>query len=471
MHANRSSRLNLKNPLFIFVCAVLCLAACGENKLQAVKRAGELVVLTRNSATTYYEGPDGPAGFEYDMVQAFADELGVNVHLVYADRYNDIIPMIQENQADMAAAGLAITEAMKKQVLLTPSYQEVRQQVVYRRGAKRPTKIQELIGRQLDVVAGNNHATRLQELKQTHSKLYWNEIEEVGEEELLLSVWQGLLDLTIADSNVIAINRQYYPELLVAFSIDGPKQLAWAFPKDGDDSLFKAAVKFHRKLKKTGELQRLIDRYYGPISRYDVINLTVYQLRIQNRLPLYQLYFETGGEKYNIDWRLLAALGYQESQWDPEAVSPTGVRGMMMLTQQTADHIGVDRLDPEQSIDGGARYIRSRIDSLPKRIKHPDRIWMALAAYNVGMGHLEDARIMTQTQGGDPDKWIDVKERLPLLSKKTWHSKTKHGYARGMEPVIFVDRVRTYYDILTKIDQEEKSRNKTDALDLQAPAI
>jgi membrane-bound lytic murein transglycosylase F len=143
----------------------------------------------------------------------------------------------------------------------------------------------------------------------------------------------------------------------------------------------------------------------------------------------------------------------------------------MMLTQDTAKLLGVDRLDPVQSIDGGARYVRSRIKSIPKRITGPDRLWMALAAYNIGSGHLEDARIITQKQGGDPDKWIDVKERLPLLSKTAWFTKTKHGYARGMEPVIYVDRIRTYYDILTRVDEEERSKNKSDALELSAPAI
>ena len=156
----------------------------------------------------------------------------------------------------------------------------------------------------------------------------------------------------------------------------------------------------------------------------------------------------------------------------PTATSPTGVRGLMMLTQETADQLGIsDRLDAAQSIDGGARYLQSLIERMPAGVTEPDRTWMALAAYNIGINHLEDARIITQKQGHDPDKWNDVKNYLPLLAEKAWYSKTKFGYARGLEPVIFVNSVRTYYDVLVKLDEEEKARNKPEALDLTAPAI
>jgi membrane-bound lytic murein transglycosylase F len=173
-----------------------------------------------------------------------------------------------------------------------------------------------------------------------------------------------------------------------------------------------------------------------------------------------------------MDWRLLAAIGYQESYWNPQAVSPTGVRGLMMLTQPTAKHLGVsNRVDPGQSIDGGSHYIRTLIDKMPSPIKEPDRTWMALAAYNVGINHLEDARMITRRRGRDPNRWKDVKESLPLLSRRTWFKKTKHGYARGIEPVRFVTRIRAYYDVLVKIDSEINFADEVEDFDLRAPAI
>ncbi|MCW9016578.1 MAG: transglycosylase SLT domain-containing protein, partial [Kangiellaceae bacterium] len=131
-------------------------------------------------------------------------------------------------------------------------------------------------------------------------------------------------------------------------------------------------------------------------------------------------------------------------------------RGMMMLTLRTAKQLGIsNRLDPKQSIEGGAKYFRKVKKRVPDRIVEPDRTWFALAGYNVGWGHVEDARIITQQQGADPDKWSDVKERLPLLQKKKWYKKTKHGYARGAEPVRYVTNIRRYYDVLVWLDEEQ----------------
>ncbi len=460
---------------FLSAIFALFLSSCSlfeDNKLQAIKSAGKLTVLTYVSPTTYYEGPGGPAGFEYDLAKAFADDLGVELKIVVADKFNDVIPMLINAKADMAAAGLTITETRRKLVKFTKSYQEIRQQVVYRLGTTRPTGPQDLVGRQIEVHSGTSYVERLNELKQKYPNLKWIESEDKQTEELLQMVWEGLLEITIADSHIVVLNRQFFPELQVAFNIQKPEALAWAFPLDDDDSLYKAAEKFLEKYRNSGELGHLIERYYGAAGSSNFINLTVYQLRIQNRLPQYQLLFEKTAKKYGLDWRLLAAMGYQESYWNPRAKSPTGVRGIMMLTKETAKQMGVkDRVDPEQSIDGGARYLRLIMDRMPKTITGPDRLWMALASYNVGYNHLEDARILTQKQGGDPNKWNDVKERLPLLAEKKWYSQTKYGFARGREPVAFVNRVRTYYDVLVKIDEEEKARNTSEALKLKAPAI
>ena len=442
-----------------------------KNKLQAVKATGELVVLTRASPTTYYETPDGFAGLEYDLVKSFADYLGVKPRFIVADRFGDILPRFLQGEADMAAAGITVTQARAKLVQFGPPYQETRQQIIYRLGTRRPASVQELIGRQIEVQAGTSYVERLNELRQEYPELKWTEVDKETE-ELLLTVWEGLLEISIADSNIVAITRQYFPDLQVAFSFQQPDSLAWAFPTGKDQSLHDAAVKFIRKSRASGELAQLIERYYGPASRSNFINLSVYKVRIRALLPRYQLLFEKAGQQYGLDWRLLAAVGYQESYWNPEAVSPTGVRGLMMLTEETARHLGVtDRLDVAQSIDGGARYLQSLISRMSPGVIGPDRLWMALAAYNVGLSHLEDARIITQKHGHDPNKWNDVKNYLPLLADEAWHPQTKYGYARGLEPVVFVNGVRTYYDVLVKIDEQEKARNKPQALDLKAPAI
>lgn len=458
-------------PLYLACLALF--TSCSlfhRNQLDAVLKNGELTLLTYVGATTYYETPEGPAGFEYDLAKAFADYLEVDLRVVIAPRFGDLIPRLTRGDADFAA-GLTINDARLAQVRFASPYQELRQQVVYRLNNPRPTKIEDLIGREIEVHTGTSYADRLAELKQTYPALKWTESQERQTDHLLQMVWEGLLDLTVADSNVVALNSQYFPELQVAFDLQKPEPLAWAFPNIADTSLYDAAMRFLAEQRQSGVLAQLIDRYYGPASRSNFVNLTVYRLRIQNRLPHYQQLLEQAAKKYQLDWRLLAATGYQESYWDPSVTSPTGVRGFMMLTKETAEELGVDRLDPASSIEGGARYLRHLLDRLPERIESPDRLWFALAAYNVGIHHLEDARILTQKQGGDPDKWNDVKERLPLLSEPKYYSKAKYGYCRGIEPVRFVNRVRTYYDVLAKLDEEEKSKNLTHALKLKAPAL
>lgn len=437
-----------------------------------VKRTGTIKLLTYSTAATYYETPDGAGGFEYDLAKAFAESLGAKLQVFTVDRFVDVLPSLLAGDADFAGANITDTEGRRTKVRFTPAYQEIREQVVYRLGNDRPAKVDDLAGREIEIPAGTIAAESLQALKKNHPALDWIESDETGPEEYLQLVWEGLLDLTVADSNVVILNRQYFPELQVAFTLDKPQPVAWAFRRSSDDSLYNAAVKFIEEYRRSGALAHLVDRYYGPASRSNFINLTVFRARVHNRLPNYQQQLEAAGKKYDIDWRLLAAMSYQESYWNPKSVSYTGVRGFMMLTLNTATELGVDdRQDVAASIDGGAHYLRDLLDRLPPSIGLPDRLWFALAAYNTGMAHLEDARVLTQNQDGDPNKWNEVRKRLPLLADPKWYTHAKYGFARGDEPVRYVSRVRAYYDVLVKIDDEEKAGRTAPPIQLRAPAL
>jgi membrane-bound lytic murein transglycosylase F len=417
-------------------------------------------------------GPDGPTGIEYDMAKAFADRLGIKLKIVTPPRFSEILPMLAREQADLAAAGLTVTELRQKQVRFAPPYQEIRQQLVHHTNTPAPADIKGLVGRHLQVVAGTSYAEHLNQLRLLYPELTWTTVEDADAEELMHQIQQGLLEFTIADSNIIAVNRQFYPELQVAFDIKEPEKLAWAFPRSDDDSLYDEAAEFFKELRKSGKLAQLLERYYGAASRFNPINISAYLGKIDTVLPVYRALFEDAAKETGLDWRLLAAMAYQESFWDAKATSPTGVRGIMMLTEPTAASLGVtDLLDPAQSIGGGARYLRQIIDQLPERIPEPDRTWMALAAYNIGINHLGDARVITRNQKGDADKWKDVQERLPLLAKEAWYTGTTYGYARGYEAVQFVNRIRTYYDTLRKKDEEESGKKKSQALKFKAPAM
>ncbi|NIP72960.1 MAG: membrane-bound lytic murein transglycosylase MltF [Gammaproteobacteria bacterium] len=437
------------------------LPACTHNdisktQLERIRERGELRVLTRNSPTTYYIGPEGEMGLEYDLARRFADYLGVELKVIVPDTFGRILPMIGGGEADLAAAGLTVTEQRRERVRFGPIYQEIVPQVVYRRNGQRPRNVGDLAEGHLEVVAGSSHAELLEQLAGEHPQLTWSVNRELEAEDLLYLVSEQLVDYTVADSNEIALNRRFYPELRVAFGLSDPQPLAWALPPGEDNSLYAELERFFRKVRNNGELERLVERYYGHVEDFDYVGTRHFLRQIKQRLPEYRSVFEKAGEHNDLDWRLLAAMGYQESHWNPRARSPTGVRGIMMLTLPTARQLDVDnRLDPSQSILGGAEYFRKVKRKVPERIPEPDRTWMALAAYNVGFGHLEDARKLTQTRGGDPDKWVDVKQTLPLLSQKKWYRRTRYGYARGREPVRYVENIRSYYDLLVRATESE----------------
>lgn len=436
------------------------LAACSEpvNLLERIKQDGVLYVATRNSATTYYEAADGKSGLEYDLASRFARELGVELKLITPSNLADIISMVSRGEVHFAAAGLTVTESRQHWVRFAPPYQQITQQLVYRMGNKRPRNLGDVQGKHLEVVANSSHVEQLEDLQAAYPGLLWVENAESDSDELLNLVWEQVIDFSVADSNEVALNRRFYPELKVAFDISEAQPVAWAFPKSVDDSLYNAASNFIKRMKDSGQLDILIARYYGHIKKFNYVGTRTYIKHIHKRLPEYQPLFEAAARQHGLDWRLLAAIGYQESHWDPDARSPTGVRGIMMLTLPTAEYLEVDnRLDPAQSIDGGAKYLADLIRRVPEQIKEPDRTWFALAAYNVGLGHLEDARVITEIRGGNPDVWTDVKDSLPLLSRRKWYQKTKYGYARGREPVHYVENIRSYYDILTWFTEQDKN--------------
>lgn len=449
----------LKGPLAI-VTAFFLLVSCEREirptealrkltHLERIKTLGVLRVVTRIAPTTYYKGPEGYTGLEYDLVQLFAARLGVTAKFVIPESFDQILYQLFEGKADIAAAGLTVTEKRSRRLRFTPAYGEVTEQVVYRAGKPAPKTPQDLADGVLEVVKGTNHVDTLRRLKERIPDLEWRINEEFDSDTLLYLVNEGIIDYTVSNSNLMKLTRRFFPKLNVAFDISEPCPLAWALPQSEDDSLYREAVKFFEEIKRDKTLDRLLEKHYGHAGSLNYADNITFRRRVKSRLPEFRRHFERAGEQHGLDWRLLAVIGYQESHWSTRAISPTGVRGLMMLTQQTAVQLGVgDREDPVQSIDGGARYFIRSKRKIPKRIPEPDRTWLGLAAYNIGYGHLEDARVLTQKLGGDPDKWMDVKERLPLLGLKEWHSQTKHGFARGEEPVRFVENVRGYYDLL-----------------------
>jgi len=437
-----------------------------NNLLEQIKIEGELQVVTRLGLTTYYTGPKGRAGLEYDLAQRFADELGVRLNMIVVDDLTEVISMVADQQVHFAAAGLAINHERKSLVRFTPPYQAVTQQFVYRQDSSPlPADLSEFNEKYfLKVVNGSYQVNLLERLQKIYPQLRWQALSEIDPSTLLEQIWEGSINYAVVNSNEVTRMRHLYPELQVGLELPEQGELAWAFPRTRqDNSLYLAAIQFFNRLKKSGELEQLIERYYGHIETEPMgeMSALVFYRDMEEHLPLYRHHFEEVASRYNLDWRLLAAIGYQESHWDPKAVSATGVRGVMMLTKLTAREMGIiDREDPFQSIEGGAKYFAMIKKRVAPQILEPDRTWFALAAYNVGFGHFTDACKLTRQRGGNPERWVDVKKNLPLLTETAWHSKTIHGYARGNEPVEFVKNVRRFYDMLVRSEVRSASVDK-----------
>ncbi len=428
-----------------------------KNKLEKIKRSGTLHVLTRIDPTTYFQNAGGYAGLEYDLVNLFAESIGVKVKFEVPETFSQILEKISDGEADIAAAGLTVTKQRQQTMRFAPAYHNITEQLIYKSDHRRPQNIADLAKGILEVGESTSHIDSLNQLKTKVPDLSWVGNKELDTNGLLYLLHEGLIDYTVADSNQILLIRRFYPDLNIAFNISQPQQLAWALSKSEDASLYDEVNQFFRRIKADKTLAQLIEKHYGHAATLNYVDNCIFREHKRERLPAYQQHFVKAAHEYDLDWRLLAAIGYQESHWQDNAVSPTGVEGIMMLTNDTADLLDIkNRKDPVSSIFGGARYFRQRITAMSDKIPEPDRSWFALASYNVGTGHLEDARMLTKKQGGDANKWMEVKKRLPLLSESRWYQQTRFGQARGDEPVQYVENIRGYYDLLVFLTEENQ---------------
>ncbi len=431
------------------------LSACdgGGDALHRIQSRGELTVATRNSPTTYYIDRDGPNGFEYALAGLLAADLGVDLKIEPAFTLEGLFQLLNRGEADLAAAGLTLTPQRAGLFPHSSAYYKLKPQVVYVAGTRRPLSVEDLAGRNIVVLADSSHAGELARLRdEAAPQLKWEEVEGADTMELLELLDSGQAELAVIDSNEFTVQRSLYPRLKVAFDLipEQEQDMVWYLAPGADNGRLQAYIdQFFLRLQEDGTLEQLRDQYFGHTAGISRISSHTFNRNMRSKLPQYKDLIQQVAQEYQMEWQLLAAIAYQESHWDPEATSPTGVRGLMMLTLPTAEETGVsDRLDPLQSLRGGARYLKDLKRRLPGSIKQPDRGWFALAAYNIGLGHLEDARVITQRQGGDPNRWQDVMERLPLLQKSSHYRNTRYGYARGVEAATYVQNIRHYHNIL-----------------------
>ena len=434
------------------LCGFLAISGCDspltQNDLEALLSRGELVLITRNNSACYYEGPHGPAGFEHDLAKSFADYLGVSLRVEIIEEEVEMIAALRAGKGDIIAPGVPFGSQSARLLSLGPGYLEVEQQVVGRRGGPEIQNRKALEAYTLWTTGSSSRIEYLEELHRQYPGVSWQILTAYSSEDLLQMVWNRSLPLTVVDSNIMSMNHHYYPELKILLTLGHPQKLTWA--TDQRNRRLKQAIFTWFDRKETREtIKGLVEHYYSHLESFDYVDLARYRRRIKVRLPKYRSYFEAAAKKYKLDWKLVAALAYQESHWNPLAESYTGVRGIMMLTRETAATMDLEnRMDVESSIFAGSRYLARLHRLVGKTVPEPDRTLMALAAYNIGFGHLQDARNLARRLGRPENSWHGVRSVLPLLQQKKYYSTLDHRYARGNEAVMYVDRIRTYYKML-----------------------
>lgn len=443
----------MRLPILPLLTAVL-LAACTPEEVPRIadyRALGELRVATREDAISFRSSEESSSGFEHDLILQLGERLDVPVSFVVYPDVTRALSAVMNGEAHLAAAGLARNERLP--LKWSAPLRDVDYVLVGRTDAPSIAHEADFHGRLVTVRRGSLPLEKLERLRRRVPGLNLHVPVADGDQALLEQVAEGKLDLVATDRLHYALAKRVFPELHVAWDLPLKSQIAWAMPMDEDDPLAAEVEAFLTESTDSGRLARIADRYFGHVRRLRDQDIHAFLLRAQERLPRYRRYFQEAQARTGIDWRLLAALSYQESQWDPLATSRTGVRGMMMLTAETADRLRVqDRLDARESILGGARYLAMLRDELPDEIDEPDRIWMATAAYNLGMGHLRGARAIARSMQRDNTSWWGMKSVLPLLSRPEYAARLKAGAARGGEAVIMTERIRNYYDILRRIE-------------------
>jgi len=427
------------------------LAGCGRiapSTLDEIRARGELRVVTLNLPTCYYLGAQGTEGLEFDLARAYAARLGVKLNMYPLANEGAMQAELAAGRADIAAASLTDTPDWSRAGDAAQPYARIPQLVVYQRSRVQPRDTLQLEAAKLAVRAGSPQERILQRLKSTVAPaLQWVETAPSSADPVE-DVDAGGADYAISDAREFSFAHHLYPNVRVGFALPQERPVQWLV-RHGAPQLLASVNTFFHDLQASGALARLVQQASGDTRRFAYEESREFQTHVGDRLPAYRSWFEQAAAQSGTDWRLLAAIGYQESKWEARAESGDGALGVMMLTADTAHAMGIkDRSNPQQSIFAGARYLAQVRAMIPERIAEPDRTWLTVAAYNVGFGHLEDARIITQALGKNADSWAEVRERLPLLAQERWYSRARRGYARGWEPVQFVDRIQRYLTLL-----------------------
>lgn len=458
----------MKATAQLLLIASLCLSVfmgCRNNRqktegvvahdVQQIKDSGELVVLTLYSSTSYfiYRGQD--MGFQYELSEQFAKSLGVKLRVKVGKNIHELIQMLQEGKGDLIAYNLPSTKKWKDSLLYCGEEVITHQVIVQRSyGKTKPVKdVTQLIGKDVYAKAGKYYDRLVNLNKELGGGIRIHKVanDSVSVEDLITQVSQGKIDYTVADNDIAKLNTTYYPNLNIGLNISFDQRASWAVRLDCPE-LAKAVTEWSKKNMTSPAYTASMKRYFE-ISKA-IPHSPILSLR-EGKISHFDKLFKKYAKTIHWDWRLLASLAYTESNFDTTAVSWAGAKGLMQLMPVTAHAMGIPpgrEQSPEQSIKAAVKYINITNKSFAD-VPPEERLKFILAAYNSGLGHIQDARALAAKYGKNQYIWKDNVEKFILLKSHEEYFTDpvcKNGYFRGIETYNFVRDIMARYNVYKK---------------------
>lgn len=425
--------------------------------VEEIKRRGVLRVLTRNSSATYFVAKGAQRGFQFELAQTFADTLGVRLAMVVPPTRDALLEALLAGEGDMIAAGMSHTPARAEKVRFTaPLFSARRVFVTHRHTIKFVESARDLA--QFDIHL-NFRSTTMGNIRDAQKEAgqpfrLFDVGGEAEMEEMLRRVSAGVYEATVSDLSLVDLAKAGGANVEPRFEMGEPRDKAWAFHPQAVQ-LAELADKFVRKHRKSGLIRMMYARYFKANSRYAARARNLeYRADADGAISPYDELFKQMAKETGIDWRLLAAVAYSESRFDAQAKSRWGAVGLMQVLPNTAKRVGISvGLErPRNNIRAGARYLRRLARIFEQAgVSKRQQMRFALAAYNAGIGHIFDARLLAEATGRDRNRWFaNVEEGLRLKQDRKWHEKTKYGYARASETIKYVSKIQSRYDVYVR---------------------
>jgi membrane-bound lytic murein transglycosylase F len=416
--------------------------------LAQVRAKKEIVVLTTQSPLIYSQARRGePFGIDHDLLQSFASSYGIKLRFVVLPDEESVLRALAKNEGDIAAARLRSPEE-NSGFLTGPAYEDSALELFCHRNLK-IQNIKDLSFKRLALSKKDDFKGLSQRLPLLTPTSHIEIISNQKNQDLFTELNDGKHDCVIAEALSGSYQLRLFPDIERIAQMSSSYSLSWMLTAENRDLLLLMQAWF-QKASREDEIMRVLDRYKNYLTTLSAQDLTQFFKNSKETLPIYRKAFKEAGARNKLPWQLIASVAYQESHWNPDARSFTGVLGMMQLTNETAEHMGVeDRTDPWQSIRGGSKYLRFLLNKMPKDVNPKDRLALALAAYNIGIAHLWDAQKLAVQLGRNPNSWYHLKEILPLLADPDYAEYLAYGPARGYETVDFVERVKAFYNLMT----------------------